>query len=351
MTLKRKNSVQLTIAEIADRLDAEFEGDGSAAISGVAGIRYAREGDISFVANPRYASDVAQTRASAVVVNSQWDRPCSAALIRVESPDRAFARIAEWFAPPPVEYPPGIHPSAVVADDVELGHDVHVGPLAVIESGAVIGNQSVIMAQSYIGHHVHIGSSARIYQQVSIREYACIGDRVIIHNGTVVGSDGFGYTVDKSGVRTKIPQIGTVVVGNDVEIGANVSIDRARFGKTRIGNGVKIDNLVQIAHNVVIGDHAVIVAQVGIAGSTSIGTRAILAGQSGVSGHLVIGEGAIIGAQAGVTKSVPPKTYVSDYPAMPHEKATRLHAYYKQLPDIKKTIGELQERIRRLEAD
>jgi UDP-3-O-[3-hydroxymyristoyl] glucosamine N-acyltransferase len=184
---------------------------------------------------------------------------------------------------------------------------------------------------------------------VSLREYVTVGDRVIVHNGTVLGSDGFGYSVDENGVRTKIAQIGTVEIGNDVEIGANVTIDRARFGVTRIGNGVKIDNLVQIAHNVQIGNHAVIVAQVGISGSSEVGPKAILAGQVGVAGHLKIGAGAIVGAQSGVTKDVPPGGFFLGSPAQPMEKAGRMIAALSRLPGLKTRLTELEVRLRKLE--
>lgn len=342
--------MKLTAAELARRLDAALEGDGAVEISGVAGVREAGPGEITFVANQRYAAAVAATRASAVVVHKAWDRPCAApALLRVDDPDKAFARIAEWFAPPALTPPPGVHPTAIVAPGAKLGRDVSVGPYCVIEPGVRIGDGSALGAACYIGHDAVLGKDVKLYPHVTVRERVRIGDRVIVHNGTVIGSDGFGYTVDGKGVRQKIPQIGTVVIGDDVEIGANVTIDRARFGRTRIGNGVKIDNLVQIAHNVVIGDHAVIVAQVGIAGSAEVGAKAVLAGQAGVGGHLVIGEGAVVGGQAGVTKDVPPKTFVSGYPAAPHAKTTRLQAHVAHLPDLKKKVDELEARLKKLE--
>lgn len=340
--------VVLTVEEIAQRLGARFEGDGRLEITGVAGVRHAQPGEISFVANPRYAGDVAETRASAVVVDKKWDRPCPCALIRVDNPDAAFAGVAEVFAPPPIDYPVGVHPTAYVAEGVELGHRVAIGPHCVVEAGARIGDDTVLVGACYIGHGVTIGKACRCYPGVSIREYATIGSRVILHNGAVVGSDGFGYTVDEKGVRTKIPQIGTVEIGDDVEIGANSTIDRARFGVTRIGNGVKIDNLVQIAHNVMIGDHSVVVAQVGVAGSAVIGRHVIIAGQAGVAGHISIGDGAIVGGQSAVTKNVPPKTFVSGYPAMPHEKSTRLNAHIRNLPDLKKRVAEIEARVNKL---
>ncbi len=340
----------MTVSDIASKLGATLEGDGSCEIRGVAGISEAVEGEIAFVANPRYAADAARTKASAVVVRRDWKKPCSAkVLLRVADPDGAFAQIAVMFAPPPIVPAPGVHPSAVLAPDVRLGRDVSIGPHCVLEPGVHVGDRTILYAGCYLGHRVRVGSDCKFYPLVSVRENVEIGDRVIVHNGTVIGSDGFGYTVDKQGVRTKIPQIGTVVIGNDVELGANVTIDRARFGKTRIGNGVKVDNLVQIAHNVIVGDHAVIVAQVGIAGSAEIGAHVVLAGQAGVGGHVVVGEWAVVGGQAAVTKDVPPKTFVSGYPAAPHEKAMRIHALVNRLPDMKERLVDLEKRLQALE--
>ena len=342
--------IVITVAELARKLDASLEGDGSCRITGISGIRDAAPGDITFISTPRYASDAARTKASAVIVAKNWTRPCSApALIRVEDPDRAFTQIAMLFAPPPVIPAPGIHATAVIAADVQLGREVSIGPYCVLEPGVNVGDRSVLYAGCYLGCHVSVGRDTTLYPHVTVREYCRIGNRNMIHNGTVIGSDGFGYHVDPQGVRTKIPQIGIVVIGDDVEIGANVTVDRARFGKTRIGNGVKIDNLVQIAHNVIIGDHAVIVAQVGLAGSSEIGAHAVLAGQVGVSGHVIVGEGAVVGGQAAVTKDVPPKTFVSGYPAMSHEKATRLHAHFMRLPELKERVRQIEKRLQALE--
>jgi len=205
-----------------------------------------------------------------------------------------------------------------------------------------------LVAGCYVGHDVVMGSDCKLQPQVSIRERAKIGNRVIIHNGTVVGSDGFGYTPDKAGVWHKVMQLGIVEIGDDVEIGANVAIDRARFGKTKIGNGVKIDNLVQIAHNVVIEDHAVMASQVGISGSTRICGHVQLGGQAGLAGHLKVGEWSVVGAQAGVTKDVPSKHFVSGYPAMDHRKATKMHAHMMRLPALKARVKQLEEEIEKL---
>lgn len=339
--------MELTLKEIADRLEGVIEGSSNPVIRRVAGIAEARSGDITFLSNRRYVAQLKTTKASAVVVDRDMSVDATIPLLRTDSPDQAFAAIAEWFAPAPIDYPAGIHPSAVIAGDARIGERVHVGPHCVIEAGSIVGDDTVLMAGVYVGHEAVIGASCRLYPHVSLRERVQVGDRVWIHNGSVIGSDGFGYAVNKDGSRTKIPQLGIVVVGDDVEIGANVTIDRARFGRTVIGKGVKIDNLVQIAHNVVIGDHAVIVAQVGIAGSSVIGEKAILAGQAGISGHLVVGAGAVVGAQAGVTKNVAPKTFVSGYPAMPHDKATKIHAHLMKLPELRLKIAELEQKNQR----
>lgn len=340
--------IQLTVAEIARRLGGRVEGDQGALICNLAGIREAKEGDLSFVANPRYVSAAAVTKATAVIVGEDWGRPCPAILIRVKNPDKAFAQAAQWLAPPPVEFQPGIHPSAVIAAGARIGRDVFIGPYCVIEPGAAIGDRCAIHAGCYIGHNTQIGEEGKIYPNVTIREHTRIGKRVIIHSGTVIGSDGFGF-VSEDGIRKKIPQVGTVSIGDDVEIGANVAIDRARFGQTRIGNGVKMDNLIQIAHNVTIGDHCVIVAQAGISGSTTIGDRTILAGQVGIVGHLAIGSDVIVGAQAGVSKDIPPKSYVVGSPAVHHQKFIMAQANISRLPKLKEKITLMEERLAILE--
>jgi len=339
----------LTLAEVAERLGGSLEGRGDIAVTGVSGLREAVAGELGYLTLPKYVSMLKNTAAVAVLVKSDFDRDAPCPIIRVEDPERAFTEVAGWFAAPLLVPEPGVHPSAIIAEDAQLGADVHVGPYAVIESGAVIGDRTAIMAHGWVGPGVRIGADCRFYPSTSVREHCEIGDRVIVHNGSVIGSDGFGYAVDEGGVRTKIPQIGKVIVADDVEIGANVAIDRARFGATRIGKGVKIDNLVMIAHNVQIKDHAVIVAQVGISGSCTIGKHAILAGQAGVAGHLEVGAGAIVGAQSGVTKDVQPGAYVIGFPAMPFDKASRAQAHTMRLPHYKSKLEELEARIHQLE--
>ena len=340
----------MKLSDIASKLGGVLEGDGRIEITAVAGLGEAGAGDISFLSNPKYAAQVAATKAAAVIVPSDWDRPGSCALIRVENSDQAFAQAADLFYEEPPKPVAGIHPTAVVADSVQLGDGVSIGAHCTVEAGVVIGANTVVSASCYVGYKTVIGSDSFLYPLVSIREFSEIGSRVIIHNGTVIGSDGFGYAVQSDGSRTKIPQIGKVVIEDDVEIGANVAIDRARFGKTRIGKGSKIDNLVQIAHNVVLGEHTVMCGQSGISGSTTVGSRCIMAGQSGLAGHLEVGDGAIIGAQAGVMKDVAPKDFVIGSPAMTHLQFKKMVANTMLLPKLKDRIKQLEDKIDQLTA-
>jgi UDP-3-O-[3-hydroxymyristoyl] glucosamine N-acyltransferase len=338
----------MTAAEIARALGGALEGDGSVAIAGVAGLREAARGDLSFLSNPRYAAAAAATAASAVIVGADWHGACPCAVIRVQDPERAFAQIVGRLAPPPPPPPTGVHPTAVIAPGVRLGQSVSLGPYCVVEEGVRVGDRTVLYAGCYLGYHTAVGADCRFYPHVTVREYTRIGDRAIVHNGAVIGSDGFGYE-QAAGAWKKIPQVGVVEIGDDVEIGANVTIDRARFGKTVIGNGVKIDNLVQVAHNVRVGDHTAMAALVGIAGSSIVGHHVQVGGQAGIGGHLTVGDHAVVGAQAGVTKDVPPKTYVSGYPAMPHDKAATAHAHMMRLPQLKEKVAEMEKRLAALE--
>lgn len=337
-----------TLKEIAKLIDGEVIGDEGIIITGVAGIREAYKGDITFVANPKYFSLIEKTRASAIITARDVEISYKP-IIRTDNPSLAFAKIVSLIAPNEVSHPKGIHPTVILGKNAALGKGVAIGPYAVLEDNVCIGDETIIYAGCFIGHHTKIGSKALIYPNVSIRERITIGDRVIIHSGTVIGSDGFGFATIK-GLHHKIPQIGTVEIGNDVEIGANVTVDRARFDKTVIGNGTKIDNLVQIAHNVVIGENSIIVAQAGISGSTNIGNGVTLAGQAGLVGHITVGDGAVVAAQAGVTKSVPANSIVSGYPARSHDTAKRVNACVQNLPKLYDTVAELKAKIKELES-
>lgn len=337
-----------TVKEIADFIKGEVVGDQNTVITGVAGIEDAVQGDITFISNPKYAAFLDKTGASAIITSREITS-ASKPLIRTENPSIAFVKAVAFILPAETVHPKGIHPTAIIGKGVRLGKDVAIGPYAVIEDEASIGDNSILYAHVYVGRRTAVGSNTLIYANVSLRESITIGSRVIIHSGSVIGSDGFGY-VTVEGLHQKIPQIGTVVVEDDVEIGSNVSIDRARFDKTLIGKGSKIDNLVHIAHNVEIGNNCLIVAQVGISGSTKIGNNAILAGQVGLVGHIKIGNNAVVMAQSGVNKSVADGVMVWGYPAKPVAIARRVNASVQNLPRLYESVSQLKKKIEELES-
>lgn len=338
------SNISLTAGEVAARIGGRVDGDPGVRVSGLAGLKEAKAGDISFLSNERYAPEMATTRASAVIVAESWTGSTAATVIRVADPNRALLAVTAWYARASAPVVPGVHPTAVVAAGVQLGPDVSVGAHAVIEPGACIGANSIVGALCYIGHGVVVGPDCRFYPHVSIREFTRVGARCIVHNGAVLGSDGFGYLPD-NGTWKKIPQVGVVVLGDDVEIGANVTVDRARFGETRIESGTKIDNLCQVAHNVVIGRDTAIAAQTGISGSVTIGARVQMGGQVGVAGHLTIGDECVIGAQSGISKTIPPKSHVFGTPAIPQMKWARWHAHLMRVPELREQVAALQARL------
>ncbi len=338
-----------SLKEIAEIIDGELIGDSGIVITGVSGIKEAREGDITFIANPRYRNLINSTQASAIIISAEEQIKVDIPLIQTENPSLAFARVLEIFSKERTKrLAVGIHSSAVIGKNVQLGKDLTIQAYAVIEDNVRMGDRVVIYPGVYIGNGVQIGSDTVIYPQVSIRQGVIIGNRVIIHNGAVIASDGFGYEM-LNGVHHKIPQLGTVVIEDDVEIGANVTIDRARFDKTLIGKGAKIDNLVQIAHNVVIGPNSIVVAQTGISGSVAVGKNVVLAGQVGVAGHITIGDNSIVGAQSGITKDLPPDSRVVGSPARPFSLTKRIQAVIKRLPELFKKILDLEKKIANLE--
>lgn len=339
--------MQKTLKEIAKLINGEVVGDENIVITGISGIKEASAGDLTFLANAKYLPYLEKTRAAAVITSREISFAAKP-IIRTDDPSLAFANVIARLAPPQMKHPCGVHPTLISGKNVKLGLNVGIGPYVVLEDGVCVGDNTVIYAGCYLGYGSKVGSNSLIYANVSIREGITIGDRVIIHSGTVIGSDGFGFATIE-GVHHKIPQLGTVVIEDDVEIGANVTLDRARFDKTVIGKGTKIDNLVQIAHNVVTGENCIIVAQAGISGSTTLGKNVILAGQVGVVGHISIGDNVIVMAQSGVSKSIPAETTVWGYPAKPEALAKRVNACVHNLPRLYKKVEALNKKIEELE--
>ena len=332
----------LTLRELAEISGGEIVGDAEQKISGAASLAEATAGEVSFFSGDvRYASQVRKTRAAAVFVPANFTDETSAAQIRTVNPAKAFEQVVVRFAPKPIQFAPEIHATAVVHPTAQIGERVSIQPHAVIEASAQIGNDTVIGAGAYVGYEVVIGASTMIYPRVVLRERTRIGSRVIIHSGAVIGADGFGFEM-VNGQQQKIAQIGIVQIDDDVEIGANATIDRARFGRTWLKSGVKIDNLVQIAHNVVIGSNSVIASQTGIAGSTRVGERVMMGGQVGIIGHIEIGDDTAIGAQAGLGKNTKGGVWWAS-PAVPLKDAKQQLAWVRRL-------GKLMDRVKALEA-
>jgi len=334
-----------TLSEIAKLIGGEVVGDAHVKITGLTGIEKAGPGDLVFARDARYLKEAENTPAAAIIVPADI-KESSKSLIKVKNPDYAFSKLLEMEAPG-YKAKKGIHPTAVIGENVKLGKDLSIGAHVVIGDESKIGNGTVIYPLVYIGEKVKIGNDVLIYANVSIREETSIGNNVIIHNGAVIGSDGFGF-VKENGKYYKVPQIGRVIIEDDVEIGANVTIDRATVGDTLVKRGTKIDNLVQIAHNVTIGEDCAIVAQVGVSGSVEIGNNVVLAGQVGVAGHLVIGENSVVAGKSGVTKDVPPNSYVSGFPAQPHKEELKMKASLQRLPILSRIVQELEEKVKKI---
>ena len=339
-----------TLGEIARALGARIAGDAGAEIEGVASIARASPADLVFVEQERHLKAALQSRAGAVIAgafaeNSAGSKP----LVIAAHPRLAFAKAAKLVSRRD-ELRPGIHPRAVVDGSASLGHDVAIDACAIVQQRARIGERTWIGAGSLVGEGVAIGDDCRIYPNVTIYPGTRIGNRVIIHSGTVIGSDGFGYVEDGE-KHVKVPQVGSVIVEDDVEIGANVTIDRSTMGSTIIHQGVKIDNLVHIAHNCEIGDHSILCAQVGIAGTSKVGQSTILAGQVGISDHCEVGDQVIIGAQAGIPpkKKIPNQTQWAGTPARPWKEAIHSHAAMNRLPELAEEVKKLKDRIKKLE--
>lgn len=340
----------MKLAELAERTGARIEGDAEVEIKGAAGLDIAEAGDVTFLANKRYTPQVETTRASAIFVSEDAEvSRKDISLLRTRDPYLAYTRALIIFYPEP-QPEPFIHPSAVIDETARLGEGVWIGANAVIGREAEIGARVCIHPNATVYDGVRIGDDAVIHSGVSLRAGTILGNRVRIHNNTVVGSDGFGFAKDEEGRWLKIPQTGRVVIEDDVEIGANTSIDRASVGETRIGRGTKLDNQVQVGHSCTVGEDTLLCGQVGLAGSTRVGNRVILAGQVGVGGHLTIGDDAVLMAQAGVFYDVPPKSvYSGGIPAFDHKESLRTMAAIRKLTEMQRTLRTLEKRLKELE--
>jgi UDP-3-O-[3-hydroxymyristoyl] glucosamine N-acyltransferase len=338
----------VTLAELADRLGCRLDGDGAIEIARVATLDQAGPGDLTFLANPKYVQAAQRTRASAIIVADDAPAaPC--AMLRSAHPYRSFADALALLGRN--ERPPdGVHPTAVIAPDARVGVGVSIGPFVVVGAGADIGDRVVLHPHVVLGPGVRIGEDSVVHARVSVRERSVLGRRVVVQDGAVIGSDGYGYVTDPDGVHHKIPQHSVVVIDDDVEIGANTTIDRPAVGQTRIGRGTKIDNLVQIAHGVTVGEHTLLVAQVGIAGSSTIGDHVVLAGQVGVAGHITVGDRARATAQTGIPNSVEPGVTVSGYPAIENRDWLKASAVFRNLPELRRQVQNLLARLDALEA-
>lgn len=336
-----------TLREISTIVGGTLIGDPDISITGVAPIKEAKSGDITLLSDKRFLGYLDTTDASCVIVPLDVETG-RCAIIKTENPWDAMSKLLLIFVPPAIP-PPGVDESAHVGANCEVAEDVRIGYQAYVGDECKIAEGAVIFPFAYIGEKSNIGRETVIHPHVTVREGSVIGRGVIIHSGAVIGSDGFGYTRADRGYR-KIPQVGRVVIEDDVEIGANVAIDRGTIGATVIRSGVKIDNLVHIAHNVEIGENSLLVAQVGIAGSTEIGKGCILAGQAGVVEHVKLGDGVVVGAQSGVIGSIPAQTRVSGYPARPHYRSKRAYAALLSLPDLLSRVSRLEKEMRKLSA-
>jgi UDP-3-O-[3-hydroxymyristoyl] glucosamine N-acyltransferase len=333
----------MTLAELAERLQCRLEGDGAATIVGVADLVSARADEIALFAHPRYKADAATTQAGAVIVAE--DAPAlSRPLLRAKSPVLAFARALALFHSPP-RPAPGVSPHAAIGEGAVVDPSATIGPFVSIGAGTRVGAGSILESHVAVGAGVTIGRDCQVHAHVSLREGVVLGDRVIVQNGAVIGSDGYGFTRDAGGAHVKVPQIGIVVIEDDVEIGANTTIDRATVGETRIGAGTKIDNLVQIGHNVRIGREVLLAAQVGISGSATLEDRVTMGGQVGVAGHIVVGRGAIAAGQSGVTNSVEPGRFVTGYPAIDNRAWRKASVVFAQLPALRERLKAVERRL------
>jgi len=335
--------MKITLSEIAALSGGVVRGDGNFVVEGAAGLDEATEKDISFLSNAKYASRLKATRAGALLLppETETDRPA----VLLKNPSYGWAKVLEVLEKERRRPPAGgVHATALVAPTAQLGAGVTIGPYVVIEDGAVVGDNTVIQAHGFIGADTTIGRDCLFHPRVTVRERVTIGDRCIFHPGVVIGGDGFGFTVHE-GRHYKIPQVGAVEIGDDVEIQANSTVDRAAAGATRIGRGTKVDNLVQIAHNVEIGEHCIIVALTGIAGSAKLGRYVTLGAQVGIAGHLTVGDFVQVGARGGISHDIKPKEIVWGSPAQPLKEELKTLALIRRLPELFEEVKYLKKRM------
>ena len=337
----------MKLREVADQLSCELQGDGDVEITGVESIERAGPTHITFFANPKYLDELRRTQAAAVIA-APGVTGVPGAVLRSADPYLAFARAVALFAER--WHPsPGIHPLAHVDAAALVAPDASVGACCVIGAGARVGARTVLYPHVVVGRHAVVGEDCVLHAHVSLRERVRVGNRVVLQDGVVIGSDGYGFARRRDGSHEKIPQVGGVVIEDDVEIGANTTVDRPAVGETTIGAGTKIDNLVQVAHGVRVGRHVLLAAQVGIAGSSVIEDQVTLAGQVGVAGHITIGRGVIATAQTGIPNSVPAGSFVSGYPAIANREWLKASAVFRKLPELRKLVADLERRIEELE--
>ncbi len=345
------NHITLTAAKIAEMVNGKLVGSPDRTISSVSGIRDAQSDQLSFIGNKKYQHQLESTKAGVVLVCPDLaDAPAvDRSLIVCDNVDYAFAKVIAVFAEEPPKWPVGVHPSAVVSPEAKLGQGVSINANAVIEAGAEIGDGTVIGAGCYIGHDVKIGAGSLLYPNVTVMYRCVIGRKAVIHPGVVIGGDGFGFIPTKQGL-VKVPQTGIVQIDDDVEIGANTTIDRARFGKTWIKSNVKIDNQVMVAHNVVIGESSILVAQCGIAGSAELGRGVILAAKSGVNGHITLGDGVQVAGTSGVVKSLPAGAIALGTPAESQREFMARHTLPSRFEKLSAKVEALRKEIAELKA-
>jgi UDP-3-O-[3-hydroxymyristoyl] glucosamine N-acyltransferase len=335
--------MSITCSDIAKQLTGEIAGDPALVLKGFAPADRAQPGDLTFAENENYFARADQSAAAAIIIDGPFASTHGKTLIRVANARVAFAKVLPLFFPEPV-YPAGVHPTAIVPASAQVHPDAHIGPYCVLGERVRIGARCVLQGGDYVGAGCQLAEEVNLFPNVTLYPVTEVGNRVRIHSGTVIGADGFGY-VQESGVHLKVPQIGTVIIREDVEIGANVTVDRGALGPTIIGRGTKIDNLVQIAHNVTIGEHCLIVSQTGIAGSTRVGNYVILAGQVGVAGHLKIGNRVSVAAQSGVMHNIPDGEKWLWTPAQPDRQAKRQMIALQQLPELLRRVAELEKKL------